>query len=85
MVSKNKKKIQRDARDVSDVVTIESVNSTRTAYARGTRENFTILNVTNVTTKPKREGNEVYSSKPTKRKLKAHEEEARPKRQPTDL
>ena len=42
MASRNKKKIQRDARDVSDVVTIESVNSTRTAYARGTRENFTI-------------------------------------------
>ena len=34
--------MQRDARDVSDVVTIESVNSTRTAYACGTRENFTI-------------------------------------------
>ena len=83
MVSKNKKKIQRDAHDVSDVsdvVTIESVNSTRTAYACGTRENFTILNVTNVTnvtTNPKREGNEVYSSKAAKRKLEAHEEEAR--------
>ena len=44
---------------------------------------FNVTNVTNVTTKPKREGNEVYSSKPTKRKLKAHEEEARPKRQLT--
>ena len=60
MNSKNKKKIQRDARDVSDVVTIESANSTRTAYARGTCEDFTILNVTNVTKKPKRESNGQY-------------------------
>ena len=34
--------MQRDARDVSDVMTIESANSTCTVHARGTRENFTI-------------------------------------------